>query len=120
MGGSDDDVAVSSGSDILGLDTGWESNALPVDTMPSVKFTSGGDDPWSAVGLNGDSGGGLGANLTPGLSVPSEGDTVSSNDPDSIVGSDSDVGSGSGSSLPLDSLEGETSLAGMFGGSDGS
>lgn len=94
----------------MGLDTGGESDALPVDTMPSEKLTGGGDDPWSAVGLDGDSGGGLGADLTPSLSVPSEGDTVGSDDPDSVVSSDSDVEGSSGSLFPLDGLEGEASF----------
>lgn len=102
----------------MGLDTGGESDALPVDTVPSEKLTSGGDDPGSTVGLDGDSGGGLGADLTPALSVPSLGETVGVDGPDSVVSSDSNVEGLSGSLSPLDGLEGEASF--VIGSSDGS
>lgn len=94
------------------LSTG-EANLLPVDTMPSEEFSRGGGDPWSTVGLNGDSGSNLGADLRPALAIPSMGESTSADDPDGIVGTDGNVLGGSMSASPLDGLEGETSLAVM-------
>ena len=106
VGSSDPNVTVSSSTDILGLDSGGESDLLPVDTMPSVELTSGGGDPGSTVGLNGDSGSFLGADLRPGLAVESVDESIGMNSPDGIVGTDSDILSVTGSSSPLNGLEG--------------
>lgn len=106
VGSSDPNVTVSSSTDILGLDSVGECDFLPVDTMPSEELTGGSGDPGSTVGLDGDSGSDLRADLRPGLSVESEGDSIGTDNPDGIVGTDSDILSVSGSSSPLNGLEG--------------
>jgi hypothetical protein len=92
-----------------------ETHLLPVDTVPSEEFSRGGGDPWSTVGLNGDSGGELGADLRPALAIPSMGETIGGDDPDGIISTDGNVLGVSLSTSPLNGLEREASLTVVSG-----